>query len=199
MLAEVVALHDVRDAESFVHATLNASRRIYSLEEREELAAEGLAILCKLASDFEPHRDGYAHAGKFSGFAAKYLRLKLEDAYHRQHPEHQLRTQPDGRRRYEYGERAVSLHAYTGEDGEDRGELLASREVPDLPTPTIANLLREQLEDELNTALNVAGLYAEGVTSDREVAEVLSLTTTQVREARAKLEPVAQRLRTLSQ
>ncbi len=200
MLAEAVALHDVRDAVAFVQATLNASRRLYPPDEREELVAEGLAILCHLASRFEPQRDGYQQAGRFSGFAAKYLRLKLEDAYHRLHPEHQLRTQPDGKRRYEYGDHAVSIDAMTADDPERGGLLADQRAADDAPTvPAIESLLREQLEARLEVAVRVAGSFADGLTSDQDVAEVLGITAEQVREARVDLEPVARRLRTLNQ
>lgn len=199
MLAEAVALHDVRDAEAFVQATLNASRRIYPPDEREELVAEGLRIMVELSASFVPQRDGYAHAGRFSGYAAKFLRLKLEDAYHRLHPEHTLRTCPDGKRRYEYGDRPVSLQALTFDDGEDRESQLAAEDEPERPTPTIETMLREQLEERYSSAMRVAGMLAEGVTSDREIASVLGMTTSQVRDARQDLEPIAQRLRTLSQ
>jgi hypothetical protein len=59
---------------------------VLSTDERAELVAEGLAILCKLAHDYKPHIARHArNEGRFSGYAAN--------------PEHQLRTQPDGRRR----------------------------------------------------------------------------------------------------
>lgn len=199
MLAEVVALHDVKDAEGFVQATINRARLVLSPDEREELAAEGLAILCKLAGDWQPRREGYQQDGRFSGYAAMYLPRKLGDAWHRMHPEHLLRTQPDGGRRWQYGDRAVSLNAMTAEDGEDREQLLAGRDADETPAPTVERLLRGQLEERFDVALRVSGLMAEGLTSDREIAEVLGLTTSQVRDARADLEPVAQRLRTLSQ
>ena len=190
---------DVLDVRGFVQGTLKASRRFYCPEEREELAAEGEAIMWKLARDFDPHRDGYATAGRFSGFAAKYLRLKLEDAYHRLHEEHHLVTQSDGGRAWQYGRAAVSLQALMGDDGEERDELLAGRAEASSPSPTIASLLREQLEERYSIAVQVAGLLGEGVSSERDVAEILGLTMTQVRQAREDLEPVAQRLLTLSE
>lgn len=194
---EAIDFRDVLNPIAFVHATITRSRRLLGPEEREELAAEGMAILCKLARDFEPQIDGYECAGRFSGFAAKYLPLKLEDAYHRLHPEHLLQTQEDGSRRYHYGERPVSLEALSGEDGEQRQ--LGAREDAERPSPSIRQMLADQYEQRLDCAMRVAGLLGEGLTSDREIADVLGLTVGQVRDARQDLEPIAQRLRTLSQ
>lgn len=238
-LAEPVALYDVRDCESFVQATLNASRRVYGPDEREELVCEGLRIMCELAARYEPQREGYDGQGRFSGFAAKYLRLKLEDAYHRMHPEHRLVAQPDGKRRYHYGEKAVSLEAMTADDPDRHpvlteadeavvGHTVSVEEVAErlgltrqqfdyavaelravarklgswgdvASTATAASLLRDRCEERYETGLRVAGALAEGLTSDKDIADHLRISSAQVREARADLEPIARRLRTLNQ
>src|SRR5947209_8665438 len=133
MLAESVALLDVRDVLAFVQGTLESwcaatakrGRIVLSEDERADLACEGVAIMYKLAEEFQPHMDGYDQPGRFSGYAAMFLPRKLGDAWHRMHPEHQLRTQPDGKRRWEYRERAVSLDAIVAEDP-DRHALMAA-------------------------------------------------------------------------
>jgi hypothetical protein len=102
VISRPVALHDVHDAQAFVAANIHRSGVIlHDRDEREELLAEGLAILCELAGRFEPHREGYAQAGSFAGYASKYLPGRMRDAYHALHPEY-LPTRTDGRRTYDY-------------------------------------------------------------------------------------------------
>jgi DNA-directed RNA polymerase specialized sigma24 family protein len=193
LLGAPVALHDIRDAEAFVQATLNASRRVYSPDEREELVAEGLRIMVELHARFEPHRNGYAGEGRFSGFCAKYLRLKLEDAYHRLHPEHRLVTQPDGRRRYLYGDKAVSLDALTGEDP-DREQALADRTHESDVLARLGAALDERWVRKRGCILNVGDLLGQGA-SHSDVAHMLGLTSGQVQEAVQEIMLVADRLR----
>jgi hypothetical protein len=80
------SLLDIRDPRGFVAATIAKSGVRLSREERDDLIAEGLAILCDLARKFEPQRAGYSQAGRFSGYAAAYLPLRLHDAYRQMHP-----------------------------------------------------------------------------------------------------------------
>ena len=257
-LAYTIALHDpkcgahinprnpclgklfcITDVEAFVQATINRSRRVYGLEEREELVGEGLRITYDLASRFDPHREGYEQGGRLCGFVAKYLTLKLEDAYHRLHPEHQLRTDPEtGKRSYAYGEKAVSLEALAGEDGETgllrddtdgiTGDGVTVEQIAEklgltsqqfnatvgeiralaqklgswghaATVATLSSLLRDRCEERYETGLRVAGALVQGLTLDKDIADELGITLSQVREARADLEPIAQRLRTLNQ
>ncbi|MCA1572673.1 MAG: hypothetical protein LC798_20735 [Chloroflexi bacterium] len=109
MIGTAIRLHDIRDAEGFVAANIHKSRIILSADEREDLLAEGLAILCDLARKYEPHRPGYAHAGSFAGYAAKYLPGRMRDAFYAMHPEHVARRE-DGRRIYEHGTRPMSIN-----------------------------------------------------------------------------------------
>lgn len=108
-LAEPIALFDIADVEGFVNATLNASGIDFQTWEREDLVAEGLVILFELARRFEPHRAGYASAGRFSGFAACYLPKKLGDAWHRNRPEHRYVTGEDGKRRWQFFKAHASI------------------------------------------------------------------------------------------
>lgn len=110
MIATTVALYDIQDAEGFVAASIQRSRIIlHNAQEREDLIAEGLAILCELADRYQPRRDGYARAGSFAGYAAAYLPKRMQDAYRAARP-HTATTTQDGRRTIEYLAAPVSLH-----------------------------------------------------------------------------------------
>lgn len=199
LLDEPVSLHDVANVEAFVQATINRARLVLTQDERDELVAEGVAIMVKLAADWEPQREGYEGAGRFSGYAAQFLPRKLGDAWHRAHPEHTLRTEGDGKRRWHYGERAVSVQALLGDDGEDRQGHDALITDPNKEAPLdLKRAVREHLEEVEDTMLRVAEKLGDGLTSDREIAAELDVSTEQVREARALLQPPALRLRTLN-
>lgn len=190
VLAQPTALGDVDDIEKFVQATINRSRRIYPPDERDELFCEGLRISYDMWAKFDPRRDGYEQDGRFSGFLAKFLPLKLEDAYHRLHPEHTLRADPEtGRRTYVYGERAASLDAMTAEDP-DHQPLLA--DVEKLDPVTYARRAHKALWDRWSKRVKdwseVAGLLAEGAT-DSDIAEIMGWTGEQVKEAKAAIAP----------
>lgn len=103
-------MHDVDDVEGFVAACMARSGIRFADDEREELLAEGLAIMARLACDFEPHRPGYATSGRFSGYAAAMLPRRLYDAWKRLHPEH-LERRHGNHRTLEYGELPASLDA----------------------------------------------------------------------------------------
>lgn len=115
------AMYDVKDVEGFVAGTMKRSGIRFSDDEHDELLAEGLAIMAKLARDFEPHRPGYATAGRFSGYAAAILPRRLHDAWKRLHPEH-LERRNGNRRTLEYGEQPVSLYVaqHPGQVGRGR-------------------------------------------------------------------------------
>lgn len=128
MLAELVALGDIDDVWNFVAGTLNRFERDAGItlekDERDELQLEGICILFELAGRFEPHRPGYAQAGRFSGYAAMFLPRRLGDAWHRSHPEHKYVTDPQtGKRRWEYLKGTVSLdqQIQRGGSGTNRG------------------------------------------------------------------------------
>lgn len=121
-LRAVVALEDIADVEGFVNATLNASGIEFQPDERDELVAEGLAILYQLHQRFERRRAGYTQDGRFSGFAAMYLPRKLGDAWHRARPEHRYITDPDtGKRSWAFFKAHTSLDGLTEGTGGRRG------------------------------------------------------------------------------
>lgn len=98
------SLHDIDDVRAFAKAIVARFIKPQMGEEsdRDELIQEAVCLLYELAERFEPHREGYAQPGKFSGYAARFLPGKVIDAWHRLHPEHQCVTQPDGKRRWVY-------------------------------------------------------------------------------------------------
>jgi hypothetical protein len=120
-LAHPTSLGDIEDVEAFVNGTLNASGIEFQAWEREDLVAEGLAILYSLFDRFEPHRPGYARPGKFSGFAAMFLPRKLGDSWHRNRPEHRYVTGPDGHREWRFFRAHTSLDEITGDSPRQRG------------------------------------------------------------------------------
>lgn len=119
MLTNAVPLGNIDDAEAFVRHCINKSRIVLTPDERDELVAEGLVLLCELHQRYNPARDK-APAGKtqgFFGYALYLLPRKLNDAWHRSQPHHLLRTQSDGTRRYEYVKTARSLEELHTPDG----------------------------------------------------------------------------------
>jgi hypothetical protein len=121
---DCVRILDIKDAEAFVVSTLLRSGIRFTPSEREELIAEGLAILCKLALDYEPMRNGHTSEGRFSGYASMYLPRKLTDAWHGLHPEH-VSMRANGERGWTYNQMPVP---FAGED--DPHQLCATSAVP---------------------------------------------------------------------
>jgi hypothetical protein len=207
MLAEAVAprdeinFRDVRDPSAFVHATIIRWQRptstrgaiVLSDDEYEELHAEGMAIMCRLARDYKPHMAGYEHAGRFSGYAAMYLPRKLGDAWHRMHEEHQLVTQPDGSRAWDYRDKPVSIEAMTAEDP-DRHDLLAAKADETDLRSRVGRALDERWARKREIILDVADALGQGATG-QDAAAMLGLTSTQVGEAVTEIMLVADRLR----
>jgi hypothetical protein len=120
VLAAPVALHDVKDVEAFVRATIRRSGIQLGLEEREELVAEGICILFELARRYVPKPP----AGRFSGYAAQFLPRRLGDAWHASHPEHRYVTTTTGKRTWHYEPSPISFDGLTGGELE-RAELTA--------------------------------------------------------------------------
>lgn len=179
MIATAIQLYDVKCAESFVAANIHKSGVIVrDPHEREDLLAEGITILLELASKYEPHREGYAKAGSFAGYAAKYLPGRMRDAYYSLHPEHIARRDQDGRRVYEFGEKPMSLQH------EDMPQLAATAVVYAMPSivgtcwdpgPTVsAALARVPSEHGGFVARPVIELIDEGFSPD-EIARKLRM------------------------
>lgn len=120
MLGTTVRLHDIDCVESFVASCLNRSGIRFRPDEREDLVAEGIAILYELA-------DRYDGTGRFSGYAATFLPRRLGDAWHARNGHRRVRTK-DGKRVWVYTPPPVSYDEIT-EGTEDQ----ASREATILP------------------------------------------------------------------
>lgn len=103
------SLLDVRDPRGFVAAAIQRSGVRCGPDQRDDLIAEGLAILCDLARKYEPHREGYAKAGKFSGYAASLLPRRMQDAWHQMNATITSRDE-DGKRVREFLPPARALH-----------------------------------------------------------------------------------------
>lgn len=128
-----VPIHDIADAEGFVIATINTKLKAITMDDREELVSEGLVILFDLARRYDPAKDRPStkpgHVCKtarcckpsFAGYASYLLPRKLLDAWHRMHPEHVLRTQPDGSRKYEYLPKPASLEGSSDDSYYEEG------------------------------------------------------------------------------
>lgn len=168
-----VELHDVLDAEAFVRATIKRGRMRLSSEQVEELVAEGIAILCDLSGRYEPRRAGYDQDGTFAGYAAKYLPLRLDDAWHRMNPSHRFVTDPESKiRRWVYDDAPVSLDQVT----EEKGDNVRALHAEDRPDPDIAGelrpLLEEQAAHEVDMTVKVGELLAEGRPPNEVMAEL---------------------------
>lgn len=94
-------MHDVADPERFVGSQLAACGLLLTDDQREELHAEGMLILVELSVAFDGR-------GRFSGYAARYLRGRLMRAWHRTNEHHVERGQ-NGKRTWEYLPEAISL------------------------------------------------------------------------------------------
>ena len=198
LLREPISIHDIADAEAFVQATINRSRILLDADERDELVATGLEILFKLARDYKPHIAGHnRNDSRFSGYASMFLPRKLGDAWHRNHPEHRLKAQPDGRRRWEYGDRPISLHALPNPDHIPTTHTHDTTNIHATLTATLTarahlfgNTPTPEDHQRIQTTAHVGVLLSEGATV-KDVAQTLSITTVQVRQHIASLELVA--------
>jgi hypothetical protein len=79
-----LSLYDVHNVDAFVKDAIYDGGARLSPAQREEMQAEGRRIMLRLARQYQPGKGGRdAELSRFSGYAAKYLRLKLSDAYAR--------------------------------------------------------------------------------------------------------------------
>lgn len=194
MLAATVSLHDILDCEMFVQATVNQARLVLSPDERDELVCEGLAILQRLARDYQPGFGGRDAAGStFSGMAAQFLPRKLGDAWHRMHPEHLLTTQPDGRRKWVYRDRAVHLEAMTDDELNRQSALRADDGEQEGMWSTLHAALLDRAREEADLAYRFAVLIGEG-RSDAEAARILQIRTVDAHACAERVRRVAHKI-----
>lgn len=97
------------------------SRVRFPEHEREEMLAEGIALLYELAERYAPSREkksakpGHVCRGprccqpSFAGYASFLLPKRMQSAWKALHPEHSTKKDPDGKRHTIYGEAPVTL------------------------------------------------------------------------------------------
>lgn len=100
LLRRKVSLHDIEDVEAFVIMCIKRSGAKVDPRDYEELKAEGICLLLQMERKYIPQMDGYASAGRFSGYAVKYMPRKINEAWHRMQEHHTHRTMTDGKRRW---------------------------------------------------------------------------------------------------
>lgn len=128
----MIRVLDVDDAEGFVKAAIRKAGIRYDQSTYEDLVATGYLILVELSHKYDPARESDGVA-RFYGYANYLLPIKIRDAWHNMMPEHIFRTQPDGRRRWEYLPGALSWDSImeeTNEDGTVSGRIELTMRVP---------------------------------------------------------------------
>jgi DNA-directed RNA polymerase specialized sigma24 family protein len=177
-----VALHDVHDVQAFVYERLDSQFPNLDWQEREELAAEGMVILYRMAQSFRPRLEGHAQDGRFSGYAARYLPRRLIRAWHRLHPEHVIVRQ-EGKERVEYRPAAEPLD----------DAMMASVMMAETTMDTVRYALRQQVSNEVEFTMQVATLR--GMSLPRqEIASSLGCEVADVRLAEMRLARVRSEL-----
>lgn len=106
---EPVALHDIDNVHAFVYACMKRSGARPRPEEVEDLHAEGVCLLYVMARNYKEHIDGYAVAGRFSGYAIAWLPKQIKEAWHRGRPEHLRSVNAEGKKEYIALEATASL------------------------------------------------------------------------------------------
>lgn len=126
-----VQVHDVADAEGFVRDIIRRKLRKANIsrQDMDDMVQSGLLVLLELAKRYDPAKDikkprpGHVCRGprccvpSFAGYASFLMPNKLLDAWHAQHPNHLLKTQEDGSRKYMYLREACSLDEGPGGHG----------------------------------------------------------------------------------
>lgn len=176
MLSQKVAIDDIKDSEAFVRSQM--PKVILTAELREELVSEGLRILREMEKRYEPGRNGLDPQGSsFSGYAAKYLPGKLNDAWHRLEPTHHLVTLPDGKRQWRFDEKPKSLDQMTDVDPDAAGRhgtLQASDTYGGDLERRLSDALDKVLAEDKRTTIKIGLLLGEGITG-AECARTLGL------------------------
>lgn len=174
-----LSLYDVEDVDGFVAAAIRDGGTILTESQREEMMSEGRRLMLKLARDYQPGYGGRDAAGsRFSGYAARFLRIKLRDAYHRLRSDVMVvkDTDADGNefRRVEYLDAPISLDAKRAEHEEtvERGDHSLTEGPPDGEGGIKQNLEeidRSALLEKKVVVMRLAGL------PDSEIAERLKI------------------------
>lgn len=112
------ALRDIADVHGFCAEHLRLTGLTLSADEREELHAEALCLLYAL----EDRWDGRGH---FSGYASRYLPSRIISAWRKLHREHSYRSDGQGGRQWDWGQKPDSLDRTVGRESAGREMTLA--------------------------------------------------------------------------
>lgn len=174
-----LSLYDVENVDAFVATAIRDGKARLTPDQREEMMAEGRRIMLKLARDYKPGKGGRDATGsRFSGFAAKYLRLKLGDAYVRLCRDATVVKIKDvdgtERRERQYLPPSVCLDDLDDHGSVDHGydETLASTEA--------------DIDRSVELEKRYVRLAVEGV-DEREAAQILGLELAEVKDLAAIL------------
>lgn len=190
LLSGKVQLHDVVDVESFVADAIRDGGARLTPDDREELLAEGLRIMVRLAQQYQPGFNGLdPTTSTFAGFASKYLRLKLSDAYHRLQETHRLVTDDTGKKAWSYGAKPASLDAMVAEsaEGADHVKSLQQEDAYDSDMAhTLRSVLEKRWPHDRETTVRVGVLMG----CDHTLREAASILGIDDREAVLALERI---------
>jgi hypothetical protein len=182
------SLLDVRDPRGFVAACIQKSWVRPSAEQREDLIAEGLMILCGLAARYEPHREGYAQPGRFSGYAARYLPLRMQDAWQQMNPTVTNRDAESGTREVEFLEHAslnVRVHAdLTATYGLAQSFDTLGAALDRVPEPWCASNMHRRVVEGLGAGLGVVEIARELGVKRNDVVDIRSAVASAICEVR---------------
>lgn len=98
-----ITLRDIADVEAFVIACVKRAGTGAPPMYWEDLVSEGIALLYAMERNYKDQLDGYDQAGRFSGYAIKWLPKQINQAWHKSQEHHLYLTDPeDGRRKWTY-------------------------------------------------------------------------------------------------
>lgn len=119
MLSRKVSLKDVDDVEAFVITCVKRSGCNAPSDRWEELIAEGILLLYVMAENYQDQMPGYEVAGRFSGYAIKWLPRQIGQYWHKSQENHLYVKDPETKRRgWTYRQGPVSWEALMSDDRE---------------------------------------------------------------------------------
>lgn len=168
-----LALHNIEDAEAYVHALL--PRVALTSEMREELVQEGLLLLQQLERKYKPGLGGRDPSGStFTGYLeGQHFKQKLRERWHRLEGG-QLSTSDAGGRRWVYPPKPASLdQLQEREGGTDNVRALQDTDIYETDLAVnLAKALDEQWQLDRDLTIKVGVLLGDGI-SPSAIAEQL--------------------------
>lgn len=207
----------IMDVEAFVVDIIDRARLPLTQDDWEELTCEGIHLLYRLHSRYQPQREGYDKPGRFAAYANVYLPKKLSHAWHASQPNHVF-TRANG---WVVHDKALSLNTLLEEhdtDGPLSDQALHAMvaitvedthdPLLDLYTPAVTpsagaapsaflsrftSALRNQLETEHHTTAHVAWLRSMDY-QRAQIVETLGVPEVEVRMAIERLKRIGKDL-----